>query len=65
LPDWRYFPFHPSAGIQTSSLISESLVGRAIALTTQCFGSISGGDLGRAGSTNGPSGTAVDAVTVA
>src|SRR5688572_26700425 len=31
-------PFHPAAGIQTSILISESLVGRIVARTRQCAG---------------------------
>src|SRR5262245_26629568 len=31
-------PFHPVAGIQTSILISESLVGRIVARTRQCAG---------------------------
>src|SRR5688572_2272681 len=33
-------PFHPVAGIQTSILISESLVGRIVAFTSQCAGTV-------------------------
>src|SRR6185503_6724832 len=38
LPTCSYFPFQPEAGSQTSNWISESLVGRAVAFTTQCAG---------------------------
>ena len=38
LPDWRYLPFQPETGSQTSRPISESLVGRATTLTAQWAG---------------------------
>src|SRR5580692_1842994 len=38
LPACRYLPFQPESGSQSSNLISESLVGRAVAWMAQCAG---------------------------
>src|SRR6185503_9608792 len=46
LPTAWYLPFHPSDGIHTSILMSESDDGASVAAMRQCAGSISGGAAG-------------------
>src|SRR3954471_18239568 len=63
LPTPWNLPFHASTGgIHTSNLISESLVGRAVASTLQNADTVIGEVL--PGGENGPAATAVAALTV-
>src|SRR5258708_26425288 len=58
LPTPWYFPFQPAAGIQTSSLMSESLVGLISAVTRQKAGnSLKVAGAGPAGGSNAPAAT--------
>src|SRR5712692_1678559 len=61
-PPWSSFPFQPAAGIHTSNLIKESLVGLETPATRQKAGTFTG--VVEPGRTNGPAGTDVADVTV-
>src|SRR4051812_22644899 len=63
LPTPWNFPFHASdGGIQTSNLMSESLVGRAVTSTRQKAGSVIG--FAAPGTVNGPAAMLVADLTV-
>src|SRR5580692_794667 len=72
LPTTSSFPFHPEAGIHTSILMSESLVGFSVAATRQMAGrspKFGGGAPGNAGTApagrvNCPAATACAKVTL-
>src|SRR5215469_14700992 len=58
LPTPSYFPFHPEAGIQTSSLMSDSFAGLISATTRQNAGSsLNAAGCGPAGASNAPAAT--------